>query len=201
MHDHIPSPRAAGNETQPPALSLALNLAARVRVQSPCAPRLDPASPSVRVRWPAATSAAQRTLPRAAVVTQGAALWDVSGARDWNHTAGTRGPALHPLSAVQHRGPLRRAGMEPRAHSPTEVPLSYHENGSVITVYGFQWWFWVQVGWLALPRKSTRITIYKAWFGEMHASSVFQKTGARIQTLIETKMWPKLNVVLSLITT
>ena len=131
----------------------------------------------------------------------GAVLWDVSGARDCNHTAGTRGPALHPSSAVQHRGTLRRAGMEPRAHSPTRVPLSYHENGSVITVYGFQWWFRVQVGWLALPRKSTRITIYKAWFGEMHASSVFQKTGARIQTLIETKMWPKLNVVLSLITT
>lgn len=42
--------------------------------------------------------------------------------------------------------------------------------------------------------------IYKAWFDEMHASSVFQKTGARIQTLIENKMWPKLNVVLSLIT-
>ena len=29
----------------------------------------------------------------------------------------------------------------------------------------------------------------------------FRKQGARIQTLIENKMWPKLNVVLSLVTT
>ena len=164
-----------------------------------------PASSPVRVWWPAATPAAQRTLSRAAAVMQGElcchlALGRPRSGRLKPHSGGTRGPASHPSSEGQHGGTLRRAVMERGAHSPTRAALSCHGNGSVVAVHGFQWWFWVQVGWLALPRKSPRIMIYKAWFDEMHASSVFQKTGARIQTLIENKMWPKLNVVLSLIT-
>lgn len=171
----------------------------------PCVPRLDPSFiPRPRLMTSSHFSSAEDAFQSSCTDAGGAVLalgFGTSAEQEIETTQrGTRGPASHPSSEGRHGGTLRRAVMERGAHSPTRNALSRHGNGSVVAVRGFWWWFWVQVGWLVLPWKSPRITIYKAWFDEMHASSVFQKTGTRIQTLIENKMWPKLNVVLSLIT-